>query len=94
MIDFVKAQPHIFVFNSAFGAFFLLGSGSETFLEPTNVVDNKLWFWKYSPIFCLNMPIFGGSFALFWALRGYFFALWGYFWGRGQVQIHFLNLIM
>ena len=30
MIDFVKVQPHIFVFNLAFGAFFWLGSGSKT----------------------------------------------------------------
>ena len=44
--------------------------------------------------FVFKKSIFGASFALFWALRGYFFALLGKFWGRGQVQIHFWNLLI
>ena len=43
MIDFVKAQPHIFVFNLAFGAFLWLGLGSETFSGPT-YIDTQLSF--------------------------------------------------
>ena len=49
MIDCVKVQPYIFVFNSAFGALFGV-SGSKSFLGPT-YVDNQLWFWRYSPNF-------------------------------------------
>ena len=56
MIDCVKVQPYLFVFNLAtigaflalfgpFGAVFGLGSGSKTFIGPTHI-DYQLWFWK------------------------------------------------
>ena len=76
------------------GLFLGSRSGSKTFLEPTNV-DHQFLFWKYSPIFLfLIWPNFG-PFCTFWAFRGYFIlARWGYFWGRGQVQKHFWNLLI
>ena len=55
-----------------FGLFLGSGSGSKTFLEPTNV-DYQFLFWKYSPIFLFLIRPNFGPFCTFWALRGYFF---------------------
>ena len=47
------------------GLFLGLRSGSNTFLEPSNV-DYQFWFWKYSPIFLILLrPNLGPFFALF-----------------------------
>ena len=58
--------------------------GSNWFLGPTNVY-NKFGFWKYSPIFCLNLATIGVFLPFFCTLQGYF-------WGWGQVQTLFCNI--
>ena len=49
------------------GLFLGLRSGSNTFLEPSNV-DYQFWFWKYNPTFLfLTLPYFG-PFCIFLGL--------------------------
>ena len=52
-------------FFGLLGLFLGSRSGSKTFLEPTNV-DYQFLFWKYSPIFLFFIrPNFGPFFAFF-----------------------------
>ena len=65
------------------GLFLGLRSGSNTFLEPTNV-DYQVLFWKYSPIFLFSIrPNFGP----FWNFLGPS----GLFLGLGSVSKTFLG---
>ena len=86
MIDCVKLQPHLFVFNSAiiwvffalfgpFGAIFRVGVRFKNFLGPT-YVDNQLLVFEVQPyLFLLVLVTFGASFVLF----GTFMAIFGSF---------------
>ena len=103
----LEVQPYLYVFNSGkfltflgplvffgqLGLFLGSRSGSKTFLEPTTV-NYQFLFWKYSPIFLFSIWQNLGPFCTFWALRGYHFGLLGLFWGQGQVQKYFRNLLM
>ena len=69
-----KFWAFFFAFLASLGLFLGLGSGSQTFLEPTNA-DYQFLFRKYSPIFLfLIWPNFGpflhflGSLGLFLGL--------------------------
>ena len=74
------------IFFCPLGLFLESRSGSKTFLEPTNI-DYQFLFWKCSsPIFLFFIRTNFGLFCTFWALRGYF-------WGWGQTQKIFLDLL-
>ena len=79
-------RPSVFFFLVLWGNFLGSRSGSKTFLEPTNV-DYQFLFWKYRPIFLfLIRPTFG-PFCTFWALR--------FFWSVGAifgVKVRFKNI--
>ena len=64
MIDFVKAQPHIFVFNSAFGAFSGWGQVHKLFRDLPMYTLN-LAFGIIAISFCYNSATFVTSFAIF-----------------------------
>ena len=84
----------VIFFFLPYGAIFGVEVRLKTFLEPTNV-DYQFLFWKYSPIFLFLIRPKFWPFFTFSALRMvFFFACWGYFWGRGQVQKYFWNLLM
>ena len=77
----LEVQPYLFVFYVAkFGAFlhfldtsglvlgfFGSGSGSKTFLEPTNV-NYKFLFVKGNPVFLFLIKPNLGLFCTFWAI--------------------------
>ena len=97
----LKVQPYLLVFHSAkfwaflhflgsLGLFFGFGSGSKTFLEPTNNVGYQFLFRKYSPIFLFLIRPNFGPFCTFWALRGYLFlACWVIFGVKVRFKIIF-----
>ena len=53
---------------------------------PTNLY-NKFWFWKYSPIFCLNSATIGVFFC-------HFLTFQDYFWSYCQVQNLFCYILI
>ena len=63
MIDCVKVQLHLFVFNSAFGAIIRVGVMFKNFFGPT-YVDNQISFLEVQPyLFAFNSATFGVFFA-------------------------------
>ena len=62
------------------GLFLGSRSGSRTFLEPTNI-DYQFLFWKYSPILLFS---FRPNFGRFWIFFGSFGAIFG-------VRVRFKN---
>ena len=102
----LESQPHLFIFNLViFGAFFtflglsrlFLGwrSGSKTFLEPTNV-DYQFLFWKYSPIFLFsirqNWTILGKMRATLLTVSSIFYIMQiSHFWNSFKTKIDSLH---
>ena len=94
MIDCVKVQPHLLVFNSATIVAFLhfldpselflvLESVSKTFLGPA-YVDNQFWFGKHSPNYLSLIRSHLGLFCTFFLSFGAMFVgLFGAIFGVG-----------
>ena len=60
--------------------FFVLGSGSKTFVGPT-YVDHELWFRKYNPIFLFLIRPYFRPLLHFFGPSGKFFCPLRLFWG-------------
>ena len=90
----LKLKPEIENWNwnlnffGPMGLFLASRSVWKTFLEPTNV-DYQFLFWKYSPIFLFLIRPNFGPFCTFWALRGYFFLPFGAIFG---VKVRLKNI--
>ena len=82
LLNHCKVVP-LGYFSCPLGLFLGSRSGSKTFLEPTNV-DYQFLFWKYSPIFWFFIrPNFGPFFA--------FFGLFGAIFGVGVRSKNFFG---
>jgi len=80
----------VIFFFLPYGAIFGVEVRLKTFLEPTNV-DYQFLFWKYSPIFLFLIRPNFWLFFTFSALRGYFFCLLGLFLGSRSGSKMFLE---
>ena len=98
MIDCVKVQTHLFVFNwDTIGTFLALflplrsnlwswGEVQKFFLEPT-YVNNQLWSWKYSPIFLFLIQPHFRLFSSFYNKTSFLhFGIWK---NRSRNSAHF-----